>query len=46
MAIHHLKTDVVIMGGGLAGLNGAIAAAERGTHVVVMALKFADHGFS
>ena len=33
---HHIRTDVVIMGGGLAGLNAAIAAAERGAHVVVM----------
>ena len=29
MKTHHLKTDVVVMGGGLAGLNAAIAAAER-----------------
>ncbi len=36
MKTHHLKTDVVIMGGGLAGLNAAIAAAERGIQVVVM----------
>jgi len=33
---HHLKTDVVIMGGGLAGLNAAIAAAERGVKVVIL----------
>ena len=36
MKTHHLKADVVIMGGGLAGLNAAIAAAERGTKVVVL----------
>jgi adenylylsulfate reductase subunit A len=36
MRTHHLKTDVVIMGGGLAGLNAAIAAAERGAHVVIL----------
>jgi adenylylsulfate reductase subunit A len=36
MQTHHIKTDVVIMGGGLAGLNAAIAAAERGAQVVVM----------
>jgi adenylylsulfate reductase, subunit A len=36
MTTHHLKTEVVIMGGGLAGLNAAIAAAERGVQVVVM----------
>jgi adenylylsulfate reductase subunit A len=36
MQTHHIKTDVVIMGGGLAGLNAAIAAAERGTQVVVL----------
>jgi adenylylsulfate reductase subunit A len=36
METHHLKTDVVIMGGGLAGLNAAIAAAERGARVVIM----------
>jgi adenylylsulfate reductase, subunit A len=33
---HQLKTDVVIMGGGLAGLNAAIAASERGARVVVL----------
>jgi adenylylsulfate reductase subunit A len=36
MKTHSLKTDVVIMGGGLAGLNAAIAAAERGVHVVIL----------
>ena len=36
MKTHHLKTDVVVMGGGLAGLNAAIAAAERGVRVVIM----------
>lgn len=36
MRTHHLKTDVVIMGGGLAGLNAAIAAAERGVEVVIL----------
>src|SRR5512137_3142362 len=36
MAMQHIKTDVVIMGGGLAGLNAAIAAAERGAKVVVL----------
>jgi len=36
MQTHHLKTDVVIMGGGLAGLNAAIGAAERGAQVVIM----------
>ncbi len=36
MTTHHIKTDVVVMGGGLAGLNAAIAAAERGARVVVM----------
>jgi len=34
--VHQLKTDLVIMGGGLAGLNAAIAAAERGAKVVVL----------
>ena len=34
--MEYLKTDVVIMGGGLAGLNAAIAAAEKGVQVVVM----------
>ncbi len=33
---HFLKTDVAIMGGGLAGLNAAIAARERGVEVVVL----------
>jgi adenylylsulfate reductase subunit A len=36
MKTHYLKTDVVIMGGGLAGLNAAIAAAERGVKVVIL----------
>jgi adenylylsulfate reductase subunit A len=31
-----LEADVTIMGGGLAGLDAAIAAAERGARVVVM----------
>lgn len=31
-----LEADVTIIGGGLAGLNAAIAAAERGARVVVM----------
>ena len=34
--MQYLKTDVVIMGGGLAGLNAAIASAEKGVQVVVM----------
>ena len=34
--LHRLRTDVVIMGGGLAGLNAAIGAAERGAEVVVL----------
>jgi len=33
---HLLKTDVVVVGGGLAGLNAAIAAAERGVDVVIL----------
>ncbi len=36
MKTHRLKTDVVIMGGGLAGLNVAIAAAQRGVQVVIL----------
>jgi adenylylsulfate reductase subunit A len=36
MKTHSLRADVVIMGGGLAGLNAAIAAAERGVSVVVL----------
>lgn len=36
MRAHYLKADVVIMGGGLAGLNAAIAAAERGANVVIL----------
>ena len=36
MGTHHLKTDVVIMGGGLAGLNTAIAACERGVKVAIL----------
>lgn len=31
-----LETDIVIIGGGLAGLNAAMAAAERGARVVVI----------
>ncbi len=34
--INKLQADVVIVGGGLAGLNAAIAAAEQGARVVVM----------
>jgi adenylylsulfate reductase, subunit A len=34
--LHQLKSDIVIMGGGLAGLNAAIAAAERGVSVVIL----------
>jgi len=33
---HGISTDVLIIGGGLAGLNAAIAAAERGAQVLVM----------
>lgn len=33
---HQLVADVVVVGGGLAGLNTAIAVAERGVRVVVM----------
>lgn len=31
-----MKTDVLVIGGGLAGLNAAIGAAEKGARVVVM----------
>ena len=30
-----IETDVLIIGGGLAGCNAAIAAAEKGARVVV-----------
>ena len=33
---HLLKADVVVVGGGLAGLNAAIASAERGVKVVIL----------
>lgn len=33
---HVISTDVLVIGGGLAGLNAAIAAAERGAAVLVM----------
>lgn len=32
----HIKTDVLVVGGGVAGLNAAIAGAEKGAQVVVM----------
>lgn len=32
----NIKTDVLVIGGGVAGLNAAIAAAEKGASVVVM----------
>ena len=35
MEIHELSTEVLIVGGGLAGTNAAMGAAERGTDVVV-----------
>ena len=35
MDLHNLSTDVLIVGGGLAGANAAIAAAEKGADVVV-----------
>jgi len=34
--IHKINTDVLIIGGGLAGLNAAIGAAEEGAKVLVM----------
>jgi adenylylsulfate reductase subunit A len=36
METHYLRADVVVMGGGLAGLNAALAAAERGADVVIL----------
>ncbi|MCD6307123.1 MAG: FAD-binding protein [Deltaproteobacteria bacterium] len=36
MEIYELTTDVLIVGGGLAGTNAAIAAAEKGAKVVVV----------
>src|SRR5210317_2076866 len=35
MEIIHLQTDVLIVGGGLAGTNAAMGAAENGAGVVV-----------
>jgi succinate dehydrogenase/fumarate reductase flavoprotein subunit len=35
MEILDISTDVLIVGGGLAGANAAMAAAERGAQVVV-----------
>ena len=32
----HIKTDVLIIGGGLAGVNAAIGAAEKGARVLVV----------
>jgi len=34
--VHHLKADVAVIGGGTAGLNTAIAAAEAGADVLVV----------
>jgi fumarate reductase flavoprotein subunit len=36
MATLTIKTDVVIIGGGAAGMAGAVAAAEGGARVVVL----------
>jgi len=36
MEFSRINTDVLVIGGGLAGLNAAIAAAEKGAQVVVM----------
>src|SRR3990172_9143537 len=33
--VHQIETDVAIIGGGTAGLNSAMAAAERGLKVLV-----------
>ena len=33
--IHKIETDVAVVGGGTAGLNTAMAAAERGLKVLV-----------
>src|SRR3990172_2205950 len=34
--VHQIETDVAIIGGGTAGLNSAMAAAERGLKVLVV----------
>ena len=34
--VHQIDTDVAIIGGGTAGLNSAMAAAERGLKVLVV----------
>ncbi len=34
--IHNVQTDVAVIGGGTAGLNCAMAAAEKGLHVLVV----------
>jgi succinate dehydrogenase/fumarate reductase flavoprotein subunit len=34
--IHRVKADVVVIGGGTAGLNTALAAAELGADVLVV----------
>ncbi|HVC12897.1 MAG TPA: FAD-dependent oxidoreductase, partial [Burkholderiales bacterium] len=36
MDVTHQDTDVLIIGGGLAGCNAALGAAERGASVVVV----------
>ena len=33
---YEISTDVLVIGGGLAGLNAAIAAAENGAEVLVL----------
>ena len=35
MEIILLSTDVLVIGGGLAGTNAAIAAAEKGSKVII-----------
>ena len=35
MELHNLSADVLIVGGGLAGVNAAMAAAEKGATVLV-----------